>query len=79
MRELDLNEMKKVSGGAVVVEEMPGDPNATKYWIVRQDGTVYAPSPSLEQAIECAKQLNLSQQVLTKEQYREMFGRDLVW
>lgn len=74
MEELKLNEMEKVSGGLVV-----DDPEANKYWIVRQDGTVIGPAPTEEQAISFAKQFNTSPDVITMDQYKEKFGRDLVW
>ena len=62
MKELKPEEMEKVSGGYVVNDE-----KENKFWIVRQDGTVIAPAPSKEQAIEFAKAFSTSQAVITKE------------
>ena len=73
MKEISMDDMAKVSGG-VIVEEGDG-----KYWVVRQDGTVYAPAPSLEKAIEFCKTLSISTEVMTREEYKRRFGRDLVW
>lgn len=72
--ELNLNEMEKVSGGFVVEDTM-----ANKYWVVRQDGSVIAPAPNKEQAIEFAKAFSTSGTVITREEYKKRFGRDLVW
>ena len=74
MRETNLDEMGKVSGGYVV-----NDAANSKYWIVRQDGSVIAPAPSEEKAIEFAKDFNTSPSVMTMEEYKKHFGRDLVW
>lgn len=74
MNELNLNEMEKVSGGLVV-----NDTEENKFWIIRQNGTVIAPAPSLELAIEFAKQFQTSPSVITKEEYKAKFGRELVW
>ena len=68
-----LDDLAKASGG-VIVDEGNG-----KFWVVRQDGTVSAPAPSLEKAIEYAKTLSISTEVLTTEQYKKRFGRDLAW
>ena len=73
MEKVTLDDLAKASGG-VIVEEGDG-----RFWVVRQDGTVYAPAPSLEKAIEYAKTLSISTEVLTKAQYRKRFGRDLQW
>ena len=73
MEKATLDDLAKASGG-VIVEEGDG-----RFWVVRQDGTVYAPAPSLEKAIEYAKTLSISTEVLTKAQYRKRFGRDLQW
>ena len=73
MEKLTLDDLAKASGG-VIVDEGNG-----KFWVVRQDGTVYAPAPSPEKAIEYAKTLSISTEVLTKDQYKKRFGRDLQW
>ena len=73
-KELKPEELDKVAGGFVVDE---GD--GRKYWMVRHDGTVIGPAPTLENAIAFAKEFNESPTVLTREQYRARFGRELVW
>ena len=73
-KELNLSEMEKVNGGYVVNDEAN-----SKYWIVRQDGSVIAPAPSLEKAQEFAKDFQTSPSVMTMEEYKKHFGRDLVW
>ena len=74
MKDIDLKDLEKASGGMVVA-----DAEGEKYWIVRQDGSVVAPAPTLEQAIEFAKALNTSATVMTLSEYKAHFGRDLVW
>lgn len=71
LSDLDLDE---VAGGAIVDE---GD--GKKFWLVRQDGTVIAPVPGIKKAAEFAKAFNVSQQIMTKEEYALHFGRELVW
>ena len=66
--------MKKVSGGVVVADE-----DEKIWYIVRQDGTVIGPAPSEDKAIEFAKTMNVSTELLTKEEYKTRFGRELVW
>ena len=73
-KELKLDDMAQVSGG-LVVDNGTGD----KYWIIRQDGTVIGPAPTLDDAVVFAKVLNTSQDVITLEEYKKRFGRDLVW
>ena len=46
---------------------------------VRQDGTVISPVPSKEKAVDFAKAYNISQQIMTKEEYARRFGRELAW
>jgi hypothetical protein len=74
MSELNLNEMEKVSGGLVV-----DDPEKNKFWIIRPNGTVIAPAPTKELAIEFAKQFGTSPTVIDMKEYKAKFGRDLVW
>ena len=74
MDQLEMNDLEKVSGGLVVE-----DPVQNKCWIIRQNGTVIAPAPSREQAVEFAGQFNTSTEVITLEEYRTRFGRDLAW
>ena len=59
---ITLDDLAKASGG-VIVDEGNG-----KFWVVRQDGTVYAPAPSLEKAIEYAKTLSISTEILTPDE-----------
>ena len=66
-------EMEKIAGGVIV------DDGTGKYWLVRQDGTVIAPTYSNEKALEMAHSFNISTEVLTKEQYKKRFGRELKW
>ena len=73
-REINLNEMEKVNAGYVV-----NDAANNKFWIVRQDGSVIAPAPSLEKAQEFAKEFQTSPSVMTMEEYKKHFGRELVW
>ncbi len=74
MKELNLEAMEKASGGFVV-----SDSETNKFWIVRQDGSIIGPAPTMEQAIEFAKPFGESTTVLSKEEYKVRFGRDLVW
>ena len=54
-RELSQSELEHVIGGLIVK-----DSNDNKFWLIRQDGTVYAPAPTLEKALEFARTLSLS-------------------
>ena len=74
MEELNINQMKETAGGYVVE-----DKKANKFWIVRQNGTVIAPAPDRETAIQFAKQFNESATVLSMEEYKLKFGRELQW
>ena len=74
MQELNLDQMEQVSGGLVVE-----DPVNKKFWVVRQDGNVIAPAPDLESAISFAKSFDISGTVMTLEEYRKHFGRELIW
>lgn len=74
INELNPNEMEKVSGG-YVVDNGTGD----KFWIIRQNGTVIAPAPTLEQAKEYAKAFGVSATVMNLEEYKARYGRDLKW
>ena len=71
---LNLEELENVSGGVIV-----DDGDGKKFWLVRQDGTVISPVPSREQAIDFAKAYNISTQIMTKEEYKKHFGRELKW
>ncbi|MCR5137920.1 MAG: hypothetical protein K6C12_12675 [Oscillospiraceae bacterium] len=66
--------MESVTGGLIV-----DDGDGKKYWLVRQDGTVVAPVPGKEKALEFASALHVSTQIMTKEEYAKHFGRELRW
>ena len=72
--ELNPEQMEQATGGYVV-----NDQAANQCWVVRQDGTVIGQAPGLEQAKEFAKGFSASDQVLTPEEYKNLFGRDLIW
>ena len=67
-------DMKDVNGGVIV-----NDVDAGKYWLVREDGSVIAPTPTLEKAEEFARTLNVSLETLTKDEYEKRFGKALEW
>lgn len=71
---LNMEEMEKVSGGYVVE-----DGTGSKYWVVRQDGKVIGPAPTLDNAIDFAKAFGVSTKVMTLEEYKNFFGHDLKW
>lgn len=73
-KSLSLEEMKKISGGLVV-----NDKENNKYWVVREDGTVIGPAPDETHAKDYAKAFSVSQTIITLEDYKKRFGRDLVW
>ena len=73
MKELLDENLEEVSGGVLVKDE-----ERNEYWLVRRDGSVIAPVP-LEKGVEFAKAFNTSDRVVTKEEYRKIFGRDLKW
>ncbi len=73
-KKVQLNEeLDAVSGGLLVDEG-----NGKQYWLVRRDGSVIAPVP-VEKGAEFAKAYGLSDKVVTKEEYRKIFGRELRW
>ena len=74
MQKLNLDQLEQVSGGLVVE-----DPVNKKFWVVRQDGSVISPAPDRESAISFAKAFSISQDVMTLEEYRKHFGRELEW
>ena len=73
MKELLDEYMEDVSGGALVIED-----ERHEYWLVRRDGSVIAPVP-MEKGAEFAKAFGTSDEVMTKEEYRKKFGRELKW
>ena len=74
MKELNDQMAEEISGGVIV-----DDGDGKKFWLVRQDGTVISPVPSKEKAVDFAKAYNISQQIMTREEYARHFGRELVW
>ena len=72
--QLSESELEEVSGGYVV-----DDGDGKKYWLIRQNGSVISPVPGREMAQEFAKAYSLSTTVLTREEYKKKFGRELVW
>lgn len=73
MKEMIDEYMDEVSGGILVMDE-----GRNEYWLVRRDGSVIAPVP-LEKGAEFAKAFGTSDRVVTKEEYRRIFGRELQW
>ena len=73
MKELFDEYMEDVSGGALVVDD-----ERHEYWLVRRDGSVIAPVP-MEKGAEFAKAFGTSDEVMTKDEYRRKFGRELKW
>ncbi len=67
-------QVEEICGG-IIVEEGDGE----KYWVVRQDGTVIAPAPSKEKAVEYAQAYHIITKIMTKEEYFNHFGRELAW
>ena len=74
MKKLSEENLRDVTGGLIVDDGRNG-----KYWLIRQNGTVISPVPSLEKAEEFAKAYGESTRVLTPEAYEKTFGRPLVW
>ena len=72
--QLSESELEEISGGYVV-----DDGDGKKYWLIRQNGSVISPVPGREMAQEFAKAYSLSTTVLTREEYKKKFGRELVW
>ena len=67
-------DLENITGGLIV-----DDGNGEKFWLVRQDGTVISPVPGKEKALEFAKALHISAQIMTKEEYARHYGRELRW
>ena len=66
MKELLDEYMDEVSGGILVMDE-----GRNEYWLI-------APVP-LDKGAEFAKAFGTSDRVVTKEEYRRIFGRELQW
>lgn len=74
MKILENSELEQVSGGFVVVDD-----ENDKVWLVRRNGTVISPVPDTQRGVEFAKAYGESTKIMTKEEYKRFFGRDLVW
>ena len=70
--ELSPEDLENISGG-LIVEDADG-----KFWLVRQNGTVISPVPG-NKATEFADAYGISKDVISSEDYKLKFGRDLVW
>lgn len=74
MEKINLDEyLENVSGGLLVKDDARNE-----YWLVRRDGSVIAPVP-MEKGAEFARAYGTSDQVVTKEDYLRIFGRELKW
>lgn len=74
---LNLDELKDVTGGTIVVEgEEEGE---KKFWLIRQDGSVIAPIPSQDMAVQFANSMSVSPDVITKDEYKKRYGREMIW
>lgn len=74
MEKLDDKMMENVSGGLIV-----DDGDGKKFWLVRQNGTVISPVPGLGSAEEFIKAYGESASVISRDEYKKLFGRELVW
>lgn len=71
---LSMEDMEKITGAYVV------DPGTgTQYWVVRQDGQVIGPAPTLKNAQDFAKAFGVSTTVMTLDDYKKHFGHELKW
>ena len=71
VREINLNEMEKVSGGDIV-----NDVENKRYWLVKQGGEVIGWVPTEESAIVDAKQFGTSTKILTMDEYKSKYGHE---
>ena len=71
---MDDEMMKAISGGVVV-----DDGDGSRFWLVRQNGTVISYVQDLETAKEFIKAFGESTKVITREEYKSLYGRELVW
>lgn len=72
--ELTSEMLEGISGGVIV-----NDGDGERYWLVRQNGTVISPVPSLEKAKEFISAYGESPRVISREEYKKIYGKDLVW
>jgi hypothetical protein len=70
--ELSPEDLENISGG-LIVEDADG-----KFWLVRQNGTIISPVPG-NKAAEFADAYGISKDVITSDDYKLKFGRDLAW
>ena len=72
-----------LSGGqrqrVAIARALLRDDRENKYWVVGQDGKVLGPAPDEKSAVSFAKTFNTSSNIITVEEYKKRFGRDLVW
>ena len=73
LQAISLEELEGISGGLVVAD------TDGKFWLVRENGTVIAPIRTEDQAVDFAKAYGVSTRVITTEEYKTRFGRDLSW
>ena len=66
--------LENISGGLIV-----DDGDGKKYWLVHQNGTVISPVPGLKSAEEFIRAYGESASVISREEYKKLFGRDLTW
>lgn len=74
LKELTEEQLEQINGGYVVE-----DREQNMCYLVRQDGSVIAPAPSVKKAAEFAKAYSVSATVMTTEEYKKHFGRDFEW
>ena len=74
MKEMNAEDLTSATGGLIV-----DDGDGKKYWLVRQNGTVISPVPGLKNAQDFIKAYGEDARVISKEEYRRLYGRDLVW
>lgn len=74
IEEMNEEDLGNVTGGLIVDE---GD--GKTFWLVRQNGTVISPVPGLKKAQDFIKAYGEDTRVISKEEYRKIYGRDLVW
>lgn len=75
MKQMLNNEyLEKVNGGLIVDS---GDEKT--YYLVKEDGSVVAPIPGVDKAMEFARTLELGQELLTMDEYEKRFGKKLEW
>ena len=74
LKKLSIEELEKVTGGDIV-----NDVANKRYWLVKQSGEVLGWAPTEESAIVDAKQFGTSTKILTMDEYKSKYGRELKW